>query len=144
MKCPECSKNHKYMQGAKGAKFASMRCQCGYRFVINPKLPGNLTDGKLLTFIRKASANNTYYFTFNQLYTVWCQLAYRKSWLRGWIGLIGVVILVILTWASSIGVLFPKHAKVVQEFGPHFFGSLAVLFLFGSISWNISQRKVLP
>lgn len=60
MKCPECSRNHKYSFG--------MTCGCGYRFVLDPKRD-SFTDGKLLAAVRKASANETLYFTFPQLAT---------------------------------------------------------------------------
>lgn len=60
MKCPECLQNHKYSQG--------MRCRCTYEFALDPKTDF-YTDGRLLSAVKKASANDTLYFTFPQLTT---------------------------------------------------------------------------
>lgn len=50
-----------------------MTCSsCRYRFVFNPKQDG-FTDGKMAALIRKVSANDTYYFTFNQLFSEHCR-----------------------------------------------------------------------
>ena len=64
MKCPKCEINHKYKDG--------MRCRCGYAFALDPK-HDKFTDGKLLGCVRAASANDTYFFTPNQLYTAYCR-----------------------------------------------------------------------
>lgn len=60
MKCPKCSKNHK--------KALGLRCPCGYEFALDPKIYG-MADGKLLSYVRRASANDTLYFTQTQLLT---------------------------------------------------------------------------
>jgi len=60
MKCPECSTNHKYSGG--------MTCSCGYVFALDPKRDG-YADGKLLAADRKASSDQTHYYTTNQLAT---------------------------------------------------------------------------
>lgn len=58
MKCPKCSSNHKRKSG--------MRCDCGYQFVFDPKVD-KIADGKFAAALSKASANDTNYFTQNQL-----------------------------------------------------------------------------
>ena len=60
MKCPKCQINHK--------KSAGMKCSCGYRFALDPAVHG-MADGKLLALVRRASSNDTVYFTRNQLVT---------------------------------------------------------------------------
>lgn len=60
MKCPECSHNQSYSDG--------MNCKnCHYVFVFDPK-KDKIADGKFIAAINKTSANDTYYFTRNQLY----------------------------------------------------------------------------
>ena len=66
MKCPECGKTHKENQG--------MQCACGYRFIFDPRVTGGLTDAEFIESIDSASANGTYYFTKNQLYTAYCRV----------------------------------------------------------------------
>jgi hypothetical protein len=45
-----------------------MACSsCGYRFVLDPKVDG-LADRKFLAAVRRASANDTYHYTKEQLY----------------------------------------------------------------------------
>lgn len=61
MKCPECGKTHKEHQG--------LQCACGYRFIFDPRVTDGLTDAEFIESIDSASANGTYYFTKNQLYT---------------------------------------------------------------------------
>lgn len=58
MKCPECSRNHKHSAG--------MTCGCGYRFAVDPKTHG-LSDNKILAIAKRASGNNTNFYTMNQL-----------------------------------------------------------------------------
>ncbi|MCI5115414.1 MAG: hypothetical protein D3921_12540 [Candidatus Electrothrix sp. AW1] len=65
MLCPKCKNNHKKNDGT--------YCRCGYRFVFRPDVDSGMTDNKFLSLVRKASADNRYYFTFSQLYTVWCK-----------------------------------------------------------------------
>ncbi|MHC4874261.1 MAG: tetratricopeptide repeat protein [Planctomycetota bacterium] len=70
MKCPDCQENHKKRDG--------MVCSCGYQFALDPTMHNNLTDGKFIALINRASANGTYYFTENQLYAAYCH-AYNKT-----------------------------------------------------------------
>lgn len=86
MKCPECHANHQYKAG--------MTCRCGYGFLLDPKSDG-IADGKFLAYVRRASANDTYYFTANQFYTVVCRDHRRNPvpWFVGF-GLFMVAILV--------------------------------------------------
>lgn len=56
-----------------------MRCKCGYEFVFRPDKDG-LTDGKFTAFMRSASRNDTYHYTFGQLYAS----HYRKSLPNFW------------------------------------------------------------
>ncbi|MDH3719291.1 MAG: hypothetical protein OES79_14320 [Planctomycetota bacterium] len=67
MKCPDCGTNRKYKDG--------MTCGCGYHFVLDPK-SDDITDGKFLGLVAVASGNDTYFFTENQLYTVYCSRKY--------------------------------------------------------------------
>jgi hypothetical protein len=67
MICPECGTNRKYKDG--------MTCGCGYHFVLDPK-SDDITDGKFLAMVDAASGNDTYFFTENQLYTVYCSRKY--------------------------------------------------------------------
>ncbi len=72
MKCPNCSRNHKKKDG--------MTCQCGYRFLFNPATNEGWTDGRFEALIRRASANDTRYFTLNQLYAAYCHKAKSKPY----------------------------------------------------------------
>lgn len=65
MKCPTCATAQKRKDGMTCAK-------CGYAHAFDPKADG-ITDGKFLALIRTASAKDTVYFTFNQLYAVYCR-----------------------------------------------------------------------
>ena len=65
MKCPSCGGSHKRAYG--------MSCgSCGYVFKLDPKVEGK-GDGYFLALIRKASSNDTYYFTPTQLYAAYCR-----------------------------------------------------------------------
>lgn len=65
MKCPSCATKQQRREG--------MTCKkCGYVHVFDPKADG-ITDGKFMGLIKAASSNNTYFFTFNQLYSVYCR-----------------------------------------------------------------------
>ena len=64
MKCPKCQTKHSYKSG--------MTCSCGYQFVFDPKRD-QYTDGKFMGLIKATSANNTYYYTLNQLYGEFCR-----------------------------------------------------------------------
>lgn len=76
MKCPKCSTNNK-------ARLTNKCTSCGYAFVFNPKTDG-VSDGFFSFVIRKASANNTQYFTENQLFHTWVVERYKKSTLNTW------------------------------------------------------------
>jgi len=65
MKCPTCASSQKRKEGTSCKK-------CGYVFVFDPKADG-IADGKFMGLIKGASANDTYYFTFNRLYAVYCK-----------------------------------------------------------------------
>jgi len=71
MKCPKCGINHKKKEG--------YLCTCGHKFCFRPDVDGGMTDGKFVACIRRASANDTYYFTEDQLYTAWCRQAKGMS-----------------------------------------------------------------
>ena len=64
MKCPSCSKHHRYANG--------MTCKCGYQFALDPKQDG-ISDRRFVSFILAAGCNDTYHFTENQLYTAACR-----------------------------------------------------------------------
>ncbi|MEQ8767452.1 MAG: hypothetical protein RL885_26320 [Planctomycetota bacterium] len=60
MRCPECSHEQPAKLGTRCGK-------CRYEFVFNPKKPPYFSDTAFANAITKASANDTYYFTRNQL-----------------------------------------------------------------------------
>lgn len=65
MKCPQCQHQQQNRLG--------MTClRCHYRYLFEPKADGT-TDGKFMALMRAASANNTYYFTANQMYSAYAQ-----------------------------------------------------------------------
>jgi hypothetical protein len=66
MICPKCRINHKKKYG--------LRCNCGYQFVFSPDMNKGMTDNKFLSLIKKASADDRYYFTFSQLYLARCKM----------------------------------------------------------------------
>ncbi len=89
MKCPTCATTQKRKEGMKCAK-------CSYVYAFDPKSDG-IADGKFLGLIKKASANDTQYFTFNQLYAVYCRGRSRiiaaiveSKW--GAVGFVGLVL----------------------------------------------------
>ena len=82
MKCPKCSANHKRSQG--------MRCGCGYQFVFDPK-QDKMTDGRFTAALNKVSANDTYYFTQNQLDAVIRGARAKSLWRPGIICLVSLV-----------------------------------------------------
>ena len=66
MKCPNCDYNQR--RGREG-----MVCKkCRYDFVFDPQ-EDEMTDGKFLASVRRASSNDTYFFTANQLYAAACR-----------------------------------------------------------------------
>ena len=70
MKCPECGYNQKFSNG--------MICgKCRRKFSLNPKT--QISDGKFVATIRRASYDSTVVFTENQLYA-----AYAKGVLNPW------------------------------------------------------------
>jgi hypothetical protein len=90
MKCPNCTTTQKRKEG--------MKCnKCGYQHVFDPKTDG-ITDGKFMALLKGASANDTYYFTYNQLYARYCQgrsnivaaIVESSFGLLGWLGLLAV------------------------------------------------------
>lgn len=79
MKCPECGNVYKHKDG--------LKCKaCGYTPTFDPK-QDHFTDGKFLALIRKASANDTQYFTLNQLYAQYCR-TYPGSYVKGGVALL--------------------------------------------------------
>jgi len=98
MKCPECASKHPYKYG--------MKCSCGYVFLFNPKAD-HVSDGKFLAAIRRASANDTYFFTPNQLYAAYCRLTHKSA---KW----PLIIAIILTIAAVIcRIQFSKQLSLV-------------------------------
>jgi hypothetical protein len=87
MKCPECSNTQRRREG--------MKCtRCGYEHVFDPKTDG-IADIKFKGLLKAASANDTQYFTFNQLYARYC---------RGREGFIQAAFVSLLTSAGKLGV----------------------------------------
>lgn len=104
MKCPTCATSQKRKDGMTCAK-------CGYTYAFDPRADG-ISDGKFLALIRTASAKDTVYFTFNQLYAVYCRgrsriIAAIVESKLGPLGVFGLVLaivggtLVLGGWASD-------------------------------------------
>lgn len=65
MKCPKCATSQTRREGT--------ACKsCKYQYVFDPKSDG-ITDTKFMALLSGASAKDTYYFTFNQLYARYCR-----------------------------------------------------------------------
>ena len=65
MQCPEC--------GTQQKNIITPRCRCGYQFVFQEKTAQGMTDTQFRDLLQRAGENGIFYFTFPQLYTVWCQ-----------------------------------------------------------------------
>jgi hypothetical protein len=65
MKCPKCSNNQRAREGKKCTK-------CGYEHVLTKK-EDSITDAQFAAVLRGASAGDTLYFTFDQLYARYCR-----------------------------------------------------------------------
>jgi hypothetical protein len=124
MKCPECRNNHK--------KSAGMKCSCGYQFLFNPATDRGLTDGRFLSYVRAASANDTNYFTATQLYGSWCRKGRRKE--RQGCFLISVVLFVAVPVA-----LFLKKPMFAIALGAA--AVMALTFLFRVILKPLLPRR---
>ncbi|MEL6340428.1 MAG: hypothetical protein AAFQ65_11000 [Myxococcota bacterium] len=59
-----------------------MTCVCGYEFVLDKQLDEGLTDGRFLAAAKRASRDDTAYFTENQLYTALCRTLFPRFALR--------------------------------------------------------------
>ncbi len=70
MKCPQCNYNQR-------RKRQGIKCiQCGYVFVFDPLRNDPVLDYRMANMIKKASSNDTQYFTPDMLYGLF--LRYRK------------------------------------------------------------------
>lgn len=126
MKCPECN----YNQQAK----AGMHCKgrgCGYTFTFNPKeySTSQMTDGRFLAAIRKASQNGTAYFTKNQLYAAY---AAKQTYPRGCLLTTSVVL-------AIVAVGFVASGEVVGAAIPA--GLSLLLFLSGAFGKPHIHRR---
>lgn len=74
MRCPSCSRNHRQSQG--------WTCECGYRFVLDPKHPPFLGDRALIRGIKLASQEGTVAFTPEQLHATIFRRRNRRWWHR--------------------------------------------------------------
>ena len=79
-----------------------MTCRCGYRFVLDPQDTGGIADGKFHAILRRASANDSLYFTQEQLFTAFCQRKDRSSLLGSFIS---VLVLLLFLFFFFDGVL---------------------------------------
>ncbi len=89
MKCPECTVNQKFKDG--------MICQiCDYHFLLNPKEQPRMGDNHFLSLVAAASAQDSLYFTFEQLYGHYSQFneAARKKALLVPLAILAVVCLI--------------------------------------------------
>ena len=112
MKCPTCDYNQR--RGKEG-----MTCKkCGYDFVFDPKLH-EMTDGKFLATVQRASSNGTYHFTENQLYAAACRR------LR-----ITLLPLIFLIGIAFFGFIFSQSKAGAPTIAYIFIGVFALLILF--------------
>ncbi len=72
MKCPECG------NALKRENRESMRCTCGYTFIIDPKTSG-FTDTLLYKAVKVASKDNEFFVTPNQVYSAFIQIYLRMN-----------------------------------------------------------------
>ena len=71
MKCPKCDYNQKH-------KFGFKCSRCKYQFALDPKVAPKIGDKRFSTLISMASAQNTAFFTYNQLYAAYCKKLRRN------------------------------------------------------------------
>lgn len=139
MKCPSCANSQTRRSG--------MTCsKCGYAFAFDPKADG-MTDTKFATLLRKASVDNTQYFTINQLYALYC-----KGRTRTIAAVIRVVVrpvgrLGTLAVLGGIGALV--YGNVMANVGMMAFGVMAmalglVVRLWGRDKIEDAPEKILP
>lgn len=118
MKCPNCSHNQQYRSG--------MCCnKCRYQFVFNPKDSNTfkVTDGKVISAIRKASAVDTQYFTANQLYSVMLSRLSHSS-------VPGLI----------VGFLFCGLAIIAHQFGAPLFVALVATIVYAGIFYAAAKN----
>lgn len=130
MKCPSCGQSQKQKEGSTCTK-------CSYRYAFEPRADG-IADGKFKSLIAKASANDTYYFTFNQLYTAYAQLK------PGTLGGTSSVAVFISVGAALAALGLLSVPFLVSETEPAILAVVGV-FVFGVVSLvAFSQRTVEP
>lgn len=103
MKCPQCGHNHP-------KKLGQVCSNCRYQFVFRPDADNGMTDGKFTAMIRTASANDTYYFTENQLYTAYCR---KNKWFSPVLPAIFLLIVGIIVFISGVCMFFLIYVPIV-------------------------------
>ncbi len=112
MKCPKCGNDQKYKYG--------MTCaSCGRQFILDPKSGAKIGDARMAFYVRKASANDTVYFTRNQLYMV-----HAARHIRG-----AKTAMVIAFVVMALGL-------ILGIFAPALFFFAFVAAIFGFVNWN--------
>lgn len=120
MKCPNCHGNHKKSQG--------MKCSCGYKFTFNPATDHNMTDNKFLHVINRASANDTYYYTLNQLYSSYCSFLVNRK-----IKAKDIVLLTIGGLMLGIGIYYLANLWLDNNLIDDSIIPLTIFFIIGSL-----------
>jgi hypothetical protein len=77
-----------------------MKCRCGYQFIFVPNVD-KITDNRFATAIKKASANDTCYFTMNQLEAVVRRMEAKNPWVSGIVSLISLLVVVSLVYFDA-------------------------------------------
>jgi hypothetical protein len=124
-----------------------MTCsKCGYTFAFDPKADG-MTDTKFASLLRKASVDNTQYFTINQLYALYCKGRTRT---------IAAVIRVVVRPSGKLGTLVALggiaavvYGNVLASAGVMALGVMAtvlgvMLRLWGRDKIEDAPEKILP
>lgn len=86
MKCPECANTQKLKEGMKCTK-------CGYHHIFSKK-SHDITDIQFMAVLRGASAGETRYYTFNQLYARYC---------RGRVSMIAAIMRTVVLGLGRVG-----------------------------------------
>lgn len=87
MKCPKCDAR------IRNKEFTGDCPECHYHFVFGTA--DSVSDRKFEALLRKASANDTYYFTENQLYSLYARSQHMSP---AWVYLPGILMILLAAW----------------------------------------------
>lgn len=77
-----------------------MKCACGYQFIF-VKSVDKMTDNRFASAIKKVSANDTCYFTMNQLDAVVRRTQAKSPWVSGIVCLVSLLAALLLLYFTS-------------------------------------------